>query len=267
MTLSYETLQHRDVSQDRVVQDTDNSLLAYALSDEQLKAEINRRELLKVNKENALLIKELEEKERKIKQIEEERDNAKKEALIHKSNLECITSLMLKIVAQSNSSDKDKADVCHLIASYFNGEASIPSKQKTSRVFKYTEQTFRVRIDDDAVRNKTLSKACHDCKRYGLISQETNDKDFIDIFSGENTKAKIKWMEGPGSLAYFIKGLKKKSIIAIPKGHGVWNVTKSHFTDSYGKDIESDLASQQPPQINEMLLNLNDIISVLELGY
>lgn len=187
-----------------------------------------------------------------------------------KAKLQFSKELILSTIQMSSSPDADKKNTCELIQAFFDSEV-LPqkkgSKGKRSEAFNKTNETFTVAIDDNETRNKTLIRVYNDCKKYKLIAVDTVEKDFIDIFSGVRTEAKIKWLAGPGALSFLFKQLKQKETIKIPKGFGIWEVVKSHFVDKNGKDFDQVLSSQKPPQKKDVVANIMDIVSTMELGY
>lgn len=264
--MSYETSSYNELSHDRIVQDKGYNPVVSALSDEQLEAEMNRRrlanalaEIERLKAQNAQLIKE---KDNAIA----EKENAIAEKNRYKAQAEYAQNLVTSIAISSNSSPKDMKDTCQRINDFFDNGKVSTKKKKDKEQYTYTKETFDLRVEVADVKNKTLIKAFKDCVRYGFIPKDTTQKNFIDIFSGQVTDATIKWKGKPCELAYLMREIKKKKAIIIPSA-GIWNVTKSHIKDEYGKDITVDLASQHAPTNKEVLANLNDIIATFDLGY
>lgn len=256
---------------ERVVQTQDYNPAVTAMSDAALLAEIYRRRLDEyklIIDQQAQKIKDIQtEKEDAIAKANAERDEAIAKMNIYKGQAEFAQNTIIGIATNSNSSDAKKKDTCDLINDYFNGVLPINKGGKPRASTPKTLETFIINIDDIDCRNKTLIKAFKDCKKYKLIAEDTVEKDFIDIFTGVRTEAKIKWLAGPGALSFLFKQLKQKETIKIPKGFGIWEVVKSHFVDKNGKDFDQVLSSQKPPQKKDVVANIMDIVSTMELGY
>lgn len=228
-------------------------------------------ELQQIIVQQAQKIKDLQaEKEDAIAKANAERDKAIAQMRTYKGQAEFAQKVIIGIVNDCNSTDAQKKDTCDQINAYFNGNALPPkkgSKGKRGETFKKTKETFTVAIDDNETRNKTLIRVYNDCKKYKLIAVDTVEKDFIDIFSGVRTEAKIKWIAGPGTMFFLFKKLKERKTIKIPKGFGIWQVVRSHFIDENGKDFEQVLSNQKPPQKKDVFDNIMDIVNALGLGY
>ena len=182
-----------------------------------------------------------------------------------KYNQLCNNYTELVTTATINIGNED--DARFLLGSISSGGGGKKAKKKTEKDFVQTRQTFKLHIDNTLSFNNAICKAYNYAINYKLISEDCKQDDFLAIFSGEATDAKIKWISTNGALKYFLGRLKKNKLIDIPKGFGIWQVTKSHFVDDKGKTITVDLANEHAPQNAELKANINDIVATLGIDY
>lgn len=182
-----------------------------------------------------------------------------------KYNQLCNNYTELVTTATINIGNEDEAR--YLLGSISSGSVGKKPRNKSDAEFEPTMQTFKIKIENHVAFNQAICKAFNYAIEYKLISQDSTQDDFLAVFSGKATKARIKWTSTNGALKYFMSKLKKKGIVDIPKGFGIWQVTKSHFVDDKGKTITVDLANEHAPQNDELKANINDIVATLGIDY
>ena len=62
-----------------------------------------------------------------------------------------------------------------------------------------------------------------------FIERNTDEKAFVDIFSGTTTTQKITWIRGIRELHYLIDKLKELKIITWPSSYGKWQMVCARF--------------------------------------
>lgn len=228
-----------------------------------------------VNPELKAQIAELEaersQQNDEIAKLKSECEELKQKALTEKTKNQSLQELLINIVNQSNAGDARKQNVCDMIEAYINGAGLIKSRRKHQRAMRSennpnTPLTFELTLPPKE-QNQALAKASSDAVEFKLISADTQQSDFWEIFSGRNTNAQIKWIAGPGALNYFIKQLKARNAIKKPAGPGIWQITASHFIDAKGHPFTCNLSAQHCPKNKEVVANINDVVNVMQYGY
>ena len=79
------------------------------------------------------------------------------------------------------------------------------------------------------------------------IAADTKPDDFLAVFSGEESTARVKWIGKPAYLYYLIRRAVKSQLISLPDGGKIWQITESHFTDSNSRPLH-DLRKQKEPK-------------------
>ena len=79
------------------------------------------------------------------------------------------------------------------------------------------------------------------------IAADTKPDDFLAIFSGEKSTARVKWIGKPAYLYYLIRRGVESQLISLPDGGKIWQITESHFTDSNSRPLH-DLRKQKEPK-------------------
>ena len=89
------------------------------------------------------------------------------------------------------------------------------------------------------------------------IAADTNPDDFLAIFSGQPSTARIKWIEKQSYLYYLIRRALEKDLIYIPNKRKIWQVTESHFMDGSSRPFHEIRKQKVPktaiPTIEKML--------------
>lgn len=89
------------------------------------------------------------------------------------------------------------------------------------------------------------------------IAADTKPEDFLAIFSGQPSTARIKWIEKQSYLYYLIRRALEKDLIYIPNKRKIWQVTESHFMDGCSRPFHEIRKQKVPktaiPTIEKML--------------
>ena len=89
------------------------------------------------------------------------------------------------------------------------------------------------------------------------IAADTKPEDFLAIFSGQPSTARIKWIEKQSYLYYLIRRALEKDLIYIPNKRKIWQVTESHFMDGSSRPFHEIRKQKVPktaiPTIEKML--------------
>ena len=69
------------------------------------------------------------------------------------------------------------------------------------------------------------------------IAPDTTPDDFLAIFSGQPSNARIKWIGSNLQLAYLIRLMTERNYIFIPKRVGKWTCIYNHFVDKNSRQL------------------------------
>ena len=126
------------------------------------------------------------------------------------------------------------------------------TKRTTQRV---TNATFTYRWLATAPHR--ITKLYQYLLRAQWIASDTNPDDFLTIFSGQPSTARVKWIEKQSYLYYFIRRAVDKELIYIPNKRKIWQVTESHFMDGCSRPFYEIRKQKVPktaiPTIEKML--------------
>ena len=71
------------------------------------------------------------------------------------------------------------------------------------------------------------------------IAPDTNPDDFLALFSGENSTARVKWIAKPSYLYGLIRRAIEQELISIPTSAKLWQIVESHFVDSNSRPFHN----------------------------
>ena len=71
------------------------------------------------------------------------------------------------------------------------------------------------------------------------IAPDTNPDDFLAIFSGENSTARVKWIAKPSYLYGLIRRAIEQELISIPTNGKLWQIVESHFVDTNSRSFHN----------------------------
>jgi len=95
---------------------------------------------------------------------------------------------------------------------------------------------------DDKSKNIRINEVFSRLKTQKLIAKETNQKHFLELFSGEATYVKIVWIGETNTLHYIFDQWVKREYLPKPKG-GLWVALAARFLHRV-KDVNGDEEDQ-----------------------
>ena len=102
-------------------------------------------------------------------------------------------------------------------------------------------QTFTYRAKRGET-NMRLQKFFQALKQLGWIASDTQQRDFIDLFSGEESFVRVVWLDDVNVLAELFRELvTRKRYIQLPDGYSIWVMVNAHFWNKEGnKEFGND---------------------------
>ena len=136
-----------------------------------------------------------------------------------------------------------------------------PVSKSTPRIKtpKLHTATFKYRYGDRSFTPVTRLYQCLLNAKW--IAADAKPDDFLAIFSGEESTARIKWIAKPAYLYYLIRKAVESELISIPDGGKIWQITESHFTDSNSRPLH-DLRKQKEPKT--AIQTIDTMLNILE---
>ena len=122
-----------------------------------------------------------------------------------------------------------------------------PSAKSSTRIKtpKLQTATFKYRYGDKSLTPITRLYQCLLNAKW--IAPDTKPDDFLAVFSGEESTARVKWLGKPACLYYLIRKAVESQLLSLPDGGKIWQITESHFTDSNSRPLH-DLRKQKEPK-------------------
>jgi hypothetical protein len=90
--------------------------------------------------------------------------------------------------------------------------------------------------------NNRLQKLYAVLVQMGWIAADTQQRDFIDLFTGEESYARVVWLDDVNVLAELFRELvTRKKYISLPNGYSIWVMVNAHFWNKNGnKEFGND---------------------------
>ena len=83
--------------------------------------------------------------------------------------------------------------------------------------------------------NNRLQKLYAVLVQMGWIAADTQQRDFIDLFSGEESFVRVVWLDDVNVLAELFRELvTRKRYIQLPDGYSIWVMVNARFWDHEG---------------------------------
>ena len=168
------------------------------------------------------------------------------------------TNAQLGKLLASYLSTSDDALAIHFRKHYsptFSAPTS-PCKTKAKRfTHRVTSATFTYRWLSTAPQR--ITKLYQYLLRAQWIASDTNPDDFLSIFSGRPSNARIKWIGSNLQLAYLIRLMTERNYIFIPKRVGKWTCVYNHFVDKN---------SRQLPRLNSLHIPTKSKLAVEKMA-
>jgi hypothetical protein len=96
-------------------------------------------------------------------------------------------------------------------------------------------KTFIYKANNQKETNQRLQMFYGALVQIGWISQDTEQHDFIDIFSGKESSVRVKWMDDVNLLSELFRQLVvRKKYVHLPIGVSIWVMVNAHFWDHQG---------------------------------
>ena len=151
-----------------------------------------------------------------------------------------------EILAKLDALEKAYKELRKVVLDGVDTSAHKKPAPRPSKKFEYKDSTFLYECMDET-RNQRLSALYVGLKQLNLIDQRTQQKQFIDLFSGQSLYHRIRWTGGKAQLAYLFKQLIKQKKYVTTPGSRIWLTVRSHFVQQSGQPFDEDIKSQQMP--------------------
>lgn len=116
---------------------------------------------------------------------------------------------------------------------------------------KLSDATFTYRYLEESPQRPML--LYQRLMKGNFISSATPPDDFRQLFEGEPSDVKVKWLGNQASLWYLFKLLLDKKYVRKPEGVGPWVVVQSHFVNAKS-NMFANFNKQKIPQKQKGLL-------------
>lgn len=121
---------------------------------------------------------------------------------------------------------------------------------------------------DDRSRNIRISEVFTRLKAQKLIAQDTNQKHFYEMFSGEKTFVKIVWIGETNMLHYIFDQWVRRNYLPKPKG-GLWVALAARFLhrvkDENGDEVDQNFTNDEIRKSGNPKNPSDDIEQIIEM--
>ena len=124
---------------------------------------------------------------------------------------------------------------------------------------KAIQKSFVYRALTDADTNQRLQFLYNGLKQLQWIAANTLQKNFLKIFSGEDTSCRVVWTGDINTLAELFRELvQRKKYVRLPEGESIWVMVNARFWEKEGnKEFGNErLAATRPPLENKNNIDL-----------
>ena len=124
---------------------------------------------------------------------------------------------------------------------------------------KAIQKSFVYRALTDADTNQRLQFLYNGLKQLQWIAAYTLQKNFLKIFSGEDTSCRVVWTGDINTLAELFRELvQRKKYVRLPEGESIWVMVNARFWEKEGnKEFGNErLAATRPPLENKDNIDL-----------
>ena len=126
------------------------------------------------------------------------------------------------------------------------------------RTPKLQTATFTYRFWQKTTKPITLLYQC--LLQAKWIAPDTNPDDFLAIFSGENSTARVKWIGKQAFLYYLIRQLVDLQLVSIPQNASVWQIVESHFLNKNSRPFQHFNKQKEPIKAKAAIDKLIEIL-------
>ena len=96
-------------------------------------------------------------------------------------------------------------------------------------------KSFIYQANDDEETNLRLQSLYHGLLQLQWIAADTKQKNFMSIFSGEDTTCRVTWIGDINTLAELFKELvTRKGYVRLPEGESIWVMVNARFWEKEG---------------------------------
>ena len=100
---------------------------------------------------------------------------------------------------------------------------------------KAIQKSFVYRALTDADTNQHLQFLYNGLKQLQWIAADTQQKNFLKIFSGEDTSSRVVWTGDINTLAELFRELvQRKKYVQLPEGESIWVMVNARFWEKEG---------------------------------
>ncbi len=100
---------------------------------------------------------------------------------------------------------------------------------------KATQKSFVYRALTDEDTNQRLQFFYKGLKQLQWIAADTQQKNFLKIFSGEDTSSRVVWTGDINTLAELFRELvQRKKYVQLPEGESIWVMVNARFWEKEG---------------------------------
>ncbi len=112
---------------------------------------------------------------------------------------------------------------------------SSSKRGRPRKMGKATQKSFVYRALTDADTNQHLQFLYNGLKQLQWIAADTQQKNFLKIFSGEDTSSRVVWTGDINTLAELFRELvQRKKYVQLPEGESIWVMVNARFWEKEG---------------------------------
>lgn len=112
---------------------------------------------------------------------------------------------------------------------------SSSKRGRPRKMGKATQKSFVYRALTDADTNQHLQFLYNGLKQLQWIAADTLQKNFLKIFSGEDTSSRVVWTGDINTLAELFRELvQRKKYVQLPEGESIWVMVNARFWEKEG---------------------------------
>ena len=144
-------------------------------------------------------------------------------------NIGSVSEKSLRSIISAFFSDEgEEADVIEEVKD--TGKRGRPRKTG-----KATQKSFVYRALTDEDTNQHLQLFYKGLKQLQWIAADTQQKNFLKIFSGEDTSSRVVWTGDINTLAELFRELvQRKKYVQLPEGESIWVMVNARFWEKEG---------------------------------
>ena len=148
--------------------------------------------------------------------------------------------------------------------------AGLERSKETSKTIRENTISFSYcpKKVDDRSKNIRISEIFSRLKAQKLIAKDTNQKNFLELFSGEKTFVKIVWIGETNMLHYIFDQWVRREYLPKPKG-GLWVALAARFMhrvkDDNGDEVERSFTNDEIRKAGNPKNPSDDIEQIIQM--